>query len=88
MKLTIMQAGMTHTQEDGYVGTVHFRAEGHKHPYEITLHSKNGKEWSYGLFFLEESGSEDDIYEVEEYLEENDDAFDSLVDAAKGALQQ
>jgi hypothetical protein len=86
MKLTILNANMTHNKEDGYVGHVGFQVENHKHDYEITLQSKYGKEWMYALNFLNESGSEEDILAVEEVIEENDEWFDLLVEAAKSKL--
>lgn len=73
--------------EDGYVGQVVFTVEGHPKPYEITLFSKNGKDWDYGLHFAESPGSEQLIDEVEAYLEEEEDAFNALVEAAKQALR-
>jgi hypothetical protein len=86
MKLTIIEARMTGSREDGYVGSVGFQVEDRKHTYEITLHSKYGKEWSYALNFLHESGSEEDILAIEELIEENDEWFNQLVDAAKSKL--
>jgi hypothetical protein len=86
MKFNILGAEMRRT-EDGYVGAVRFEVEGHRRPYEAALHSKDGKDWAYGLFFMNESGSERDIDEVEAYLEENDDAFDLLVDSAWRTLE-
>jgi len=85
--IRIQSASMTHSKEEGYVGQVEFQVEGHKYPYEITLHSTKGKEWSYGLHFLEQSGSEEDILAVEDLLEEEDEYFDQLVEAAKNSLQ-
>jgi hypothetical protein len=87
LKITIDQAKMQHSKESGYVGSVEFRVENHKEPYEITLHSKNGKEWSYGLHFLQTSGSEEEIFAVEELLDEHDEYFDLLVNAAKETLE-
>jgi len=88
MNLTIKNASMTRSEEDGYVGKVVFEVEGHKQPYEVTLHSKKGREWSYGLFFAEESGSEEQLTAVEDFLEENDEWFDKLVEAAKASVQE
>ena len=88
MKLNIMDARLTFAKEDGYVGYVHFEAEGHKQAYEMTLQKKNGKEWSYGLFFLNASGDEEQLYQVEELIEESDETFDELVDAAKRTLDE
>ncbi len=78
---------MTYTKENGYVGNIEFTVEAHKEPYEITIYSKNQKEWSYGLHFLNASGIEEEIFAVEELLDENDESFDLLVEAAKAALQ-
>ncbi|PZD95978.1 hypothetical protein DNH61_11140 [Paenibacillus sambharensis] len=86
MEIMITHAELTHSEEDGYVGKVHLKVAGHKQDYEVALQSKKGKSWSYGLFFLNESGSEDDIFEVEDFLEENDEAFQAVIDAAKNSL--
>lgn len=86
MKIQIGAAEMKQ-DADGIVGQVVFTVEGHPKPYEITLFSENGETWDYGLHFAESSGSEDLIDEVEAYLEEHDEAFDALVEAAKQALR-
>ncbi|GGA07775.1 hypothetical protein GCM10008018_61800 [Paenibacillus marchantiophytorum] len=84
--IEVLKANMEFAKEDGYVGKVEFKVNGHEHPYEITLHSKRGKDdWSYALNFLNESGKEEDIEAVEELLED-DEYFDQLVDAAQKAL--
>ncbi|QGQ96330.1 hypothetical protein EHS13_16300 [Paenibacillus psychroresistens] len=88
MKIIIQKAAMTHSKENGFVGNVEFLVESHKEAYEITLYSKNTKEWSYGLHFLNASGSEEEIFAVEEQLDESDEFFDQLVDAAKAALEE
>ncbi len=80
-----MNAKMEH-DESGYVGNVEFQVEEHKAPYEITLYSKKGKEWMYGLHFLNKSGNEDEIFALEELIDENDTYFDIFVNAAKEAL--
>lgn len=86
MDMRILSANMTYSKEDGYVGKVEFTVEGHKQPYEIALQSKSKKDWSYGLFFSRESGDEDEILAVEDWLEEDDEAFDRLVQAARDTL--
>jgi hypothetical protein len=88
LKIIIQKAKMTHSKEDGYVGNVEFLVESHKEAYEITLYSKNTNEWSYGLHFLNASGSEEEIYAVEELLDDNDEYFDQLVDAAMASLEE
>lgn len=87
MEIKILNARMA-KDADGYSGTVEFEVEGHKLPYEMTLFSEKGKEWEYGLHFLNESGTEEDISKVEEYLEESDDAFYRLIQAAEAALKE
>ncbi|WP_438445831.1 hypothetical protein [Gorillibacterium sp. sgz5001074] len=87
MEIKILNANMTYNKEDGYVGKVEFEVSGHKQPYEIALHSKHNRDWSYGLFFSQESGDEEQILAVEDWLEEDDDAFDLLVKAARDTLK-
>ncbi|XEC97218.1 hypothetical protein AB6A23_12070 [Paenibacillus tarimensis] len=86
MNLTIIDASMTYNEEDGYIGKVHFRAEGDREPYEITLHSKKGKDWMYSLNYLHGHGKEEEMFRMEERLEEDDELFDFLVETAKNAL--
>jgi hypothetical protein len=86
ININVLEVSMTHSKEDGYVGKVHFGVEGHVNKYEIALHSKKGKEWGYGLFFLHESGKEEELLALEDLLEEDDELFDFLVDTAKEKL--
>ncbi|WP_219838246.1 hypothetical protein [Paenibacillus sp. R14(2021)] len=90
MKITIIRAEMTHDKENGYRGAVQFEAEGHKHPYEITLqlNSLRGTTWDYSLRFAKDPGSEDQINEMEAAIESDDDLFDSLIDAAAETLPE
>lgn len=85
MRIEIESAQTRKDADDGTVANVRFRVAGHPKPYEITLFSKSGRDWEYGLHFAEESGSEELIDEVEAYLEEDDAAFRRLVDAALAA---
>lgn len=87
MNVHIIHAIMGHSKEDGYVGSVHFNVEGHQQAYEIALQSKKGKDWGYGLFFLEGSGNEELLLQVEDEIEENDELFEQLIEAGKAALQ-
>lgn len=86
--INIISAKMEYSEDNGYVGSVSFQVEGHKYPYEVTLQSNKGRNWMYALSFLNESGSEEEISEVEERLEEDDEWFDQLVEAAKGSMQR
>jgi len=84
--ITVLHAEMTHSKEDGYVGKVQFGVKGHANQYEIALQSKRGNDWGYGLFFLNESGNEEQLLVLEEQLEEDDELFDFLIETAKGSL--
>ncbi|NHN30569.1 hypothetical protein [Paenibacillus agricola] len=82
----ILEASMTHSKEDGYVGKVSFEVANHKQPYEIMLYRKRGKEWGYSLNFLKEPGGEEEIEALEELLEENDELYNQLIEAAQSKL--
>ncbi|MDF2923428.1 MAG: hypothetical protein K0R57_2342 [Paenibacillaceae bacterium] len=88
MEINILHATMSYSKEDGYVGKVEFEVSGHKEPYEIVLHSKKRQDWSYGLFFLKQPGDEEQIEEVEDWLEDSDEAYLMLIDAAMAALPE
>lgn len=86
--ITIIEASMSYSEENGYVGSVAFTVEGHPAPYEVALQSKKGKDWAYSLLFQRGSGKEEDILAVEESLEEDDELFERLVDAAMKAYRE
>jgi hypothetical protein len=88
MNIQIGTAEMKLDPESGYVGQVRFAVEGHTQDYEITLFSKKGKDWDYGLHFAGAPGSEEHINAVEAFLEEDDDAFAALVEAALDVLEK
>jgi hypothetical protein len=88
MEIVILNATMTHSKEDGYVGNVQFQVDGHKAAYEITLYRKNGKEWMYGLHFHGESGDEEELFALEDLIDDNDEVFGKLVEAAKSVLAE
>jgi hypothetical protein len=81
MTINITSATISHSKEDGYIGKVTFEYAEQSAPYEITLQSKKTKDWNYSLNFANESGKEEDILFVDNKLEEDDDLFDSLVEA-------
>lgn len=87
MNISISNAKMTYDKDNGYTGQVEFSVEGHKCPYELTMHSTKGNEWSYGLHFLGEPGKEEEIFAVEEYIEDNDESFDRLIEAARSKCE-
>ncbi|WP_424765505.1 hypothetical protein [Paenibacillus sp. sgz302251] len=86
INIKLLDASMTYSKEDGYVGKVQFGVEGHLNAYEMTLHRKKGKDWGYGLFFLHESGKEEQLLALEDLIEEDDELFDFLVEAAEAKL--
>ncbi|MFC7680269.1 hypothetical protein [Paenibacillus sp. GCM10028914] len=81
-QLTIERADMRRDEENNFVGYAVFTMEGQAAAYEITFLSKNGKDWDYSLNFAGESGPEEDFLKVDALIEENDDLFDDLLDAA------
>jgi predicted RNase H-like HicB family nuclease len=83
MKINVLNATMTHSETNGYFGQVRFEIDGHKQPYEMTLQSdRRLDDWNYSLNFMNEPGSGEEIDAVERAIEENDDLFDTLVEAA------
>ncbi|NGM84076.1 hypothetical protein G5B47_16785 [Paenibacillus sp. 7124] len=85
MSVSVTEAAMRRDAEGNYVGRTVFTLEGHAAPYEITFFSKKGKEWDYSLSFAGESGSEEQFLELDAKLEEDDELFDRLLDAALDA---
>ncbi len=83
MKVNILSAKMSQSEDEGFVGNVQFEVENHKQPYEVTLQSNNGRNnWSYALNFWNQPGSEEEIQAVDERLEEDDAFFELFVIAA------
>lgn len=82
MRFEIQRAEMSLNEDENYVGRTIFTLENHKAPYEITFFSKKGKEWEYSLSFAGEPGSEEQFLEADELLENDDELFDDLLDAA------
>jgi predicted RNase H-like HicB family nuclease len=87
MEIMIRNVVMSRTDEDGWLGKVEFAVKDHKEPYEIVFHSKDGRDWGYSLHFLDESGPEEEIDALDQYLEENDEAYEMLLDAALQAAR-
>ncbi|GIO37350.1 hypothetical protein J41TS12_22110 [Paenibacillus antibioticophila] len=86
MKFNIVEASMHKDSEGAFLGKTVFEVEGHKAAYEITFFSKRGKEWDYSLHYAHESGIEAQLMEVDAALEEDDDWFDALLEAAQATL--
>ncbi|WP_213618281.1 hypothetical protein [Paenibacillus sp. J22TS3] len=77
---------MQRQEDETYLGRTVFKVTGHKQDYEITFFSKRGKEWDYSLHFANESGDEDELLAVDARIEEDDEWFDRLLDAAMDTL--
>ncbi|HEY4391702.1 MAG TPA: hypothetical protein VGN02_10200 [Paenibacillus sp.] len=82
MNLTILQSEMRKDEDGSYVGKTIFQVDSHKADYEITFYSKKGREWDYSLNYAKESGAEEELLAVDERIEQDDEWFDSLLDAA------
>ncbi|WP_397330595.1 hypothetical protein [Paenibacillus polymyxa] len=82
VNIEIISAEMRREGEKGYVGNTVYRTEGEKSVYEITFMSKNGKDWDYSLHFTEQSGDEEELLRMDELLENDDDLYNQLLDAA------
>ncbi|MNN61462.1 hypothetical protein D3C81_1766970 [compost metagenome] len=88
MNLTIVTAEMKKAEDGTYLGKTIFRAESHKADYEITFYSKRGNDWDYSLSYANEPGVEEQLIEVDQAIEQNDELFDRLLDAAWDTLQE
>ncbi|MDH6368958.1 hypothetical protein M2444_000736 [Paenibacillus sp. PastF-3] len=82
MNLEIVSAEMSRKEDKSYVGRTIFTLENHKAPYEITFFSTRGTEWDYSLSFAGEPGSEEQFLETDALLENDDDIYNQLLDAA------
>ncbi|MFD5020312.1 hypothetical protein ACFWMP_15525 [Paenibacillus sp. NPDC058367] len=82
MNLEIVSAEMSRKEDKSYVGRTIFTLENHKSPYEITFFSTRGTEWDYSLSFAGEPGSEEQFLETDALLENDDDVYNQLLDAA------
>ncbi|MDR0267531.1 hypothetical protein [Paenibacillus sp.] len=88
MEYQIIKADMKQNEDKQYLGHVTFTLAGQRSQYEITLFSKKGKDWDYSLNYAGESGIEEEFLKADELLEEDDDLFDALVDAALESMEQ
>ncbi|MNS05675.1 hypothetical protein D3C72_370810 [compost metagenome] len=88
MELELISAVMERQEDLTYLGKTIFKVSGHKEEYEITFFSKRGKDWDYSLHFANESGDEDQLLAVDTRIEEDDEWFDKLLDAALDTLPE
>ncbi|AIQ52971.1 MULTISPECIES: hypothetical protein [Paenibacillus] len=82
MNVEIVKAELKREEDRSFIGRTVFTVEQHTSPYEITFFSKRGSEWDYSLSFAGEPGSEEQFLEVDGLLENDDDFFNQLLDAA------
>lgn len=88
MNLTIKAAEMRKDEDGTYVGRTVFQVDSHKVDYEITFFSKRGKEWDYSLHYADEPGDEDELLAVDARIEEDNEWFDTLLDAAWNTMTE
>lgn len=87
MDIKILNARMERMEDKSYKGKVEAEVAGHKEPYELTIYSKSGDMWEYSLHFLKQPGPEEEILAFEEFIENDGEAFDTLVDAAWDTME-
>lgn len=82
MNFKILQSEMRKDEDGAYVGKTIFQVDSHKANYEITFFSKNSRDWDYSLHYAKESGVEEELLAVDKRIEQDDEWFDGLLDAA------
>ncbi|OZB95220.1 hypothetical protein [Paenibacillus sp. XY044] len=87
MDFTIIAAEMKLDEEQHYVGHTIFTLEGQKSKYEVTFFSKRGNDWDYSLNYADESGVEEEMLQADARLDQDDDLFDALLDAALDTMK-
>lgn len=87
MNINIREAKMEELPDGTLVGAVVFEAEGHRSLYELSLRNEKNH-WDYSLHFSNESGSDEEIAAVSDRIDEDDELFDRLLDAALDALEE
>ncbi|MFB5265552.1 hypothetical protein ACE41H_01930 [Paenibacillus enshidis] len=87
-EVQIKQAELKKGEDGTYTGHVIFSLEGNQSSYEVLLYSKKGKKWDYSIHFAEGRRSEEEMLAVDARLEEDDNLFDLLLEAAQASLQE
>lgn len=87
MKLHIIEASMNKEADGSYLGNTIFQVDDIEIKYEITLFSKRGNDWDYSLHYADEPGKEELFLAVDAYIEQSDEAFDELLDAAWNSME-
>lgn len=88
MSYNIISATMHRDEEKHWLGHTVFTIGESKTEYEISFFSKNGKDWDYSLHFAGEPGAEEEFLQLDARLEEDDDLYDDLLDAAIDSIPE
>ena len=88
MKLNVITASMKKEVDGSFLGKTIFQANEDSTKYEITFFSKRGKDWDYSLHFADDPGKEELLLAVDAHIEQSDDDFDELLDAALNNMDE
>lgn len=88
MKLNIIEASMKKEADGSFLGKTIFQANEDTTKYEITFFSKRGKDWDYSLHYSDEPGNEELLLDVDTHIEQSDEAYDLLLDAAWNSMDE
>ncbi|WP_318245285.1 hypothetical protein [Paenibacillus gallinarum] len=88
MSYNIIRASMHRDEEKHWLGNTVFTIGESKTEYEISFFSKNGKDWDYSLHFAAEPGVEEEFLQLDARLEEDDDLYNDLLDAAIDSIPE
>jgi hypothetical protein len=87
IQLTVVETAMIRKPNGEYSGYTRFQANQAATIYELSLASDDGKDWMYNLHFTANSGTDELMDEVSNWIDENDEAFDELLQAALDHVQ-
>ncbi|MCM3783774.1 hypothetical protein M3231_12390 [Neobacillus mesonae] len=82
MSYKVIKASMGKNENNEWLGSTVFVMGENTVEYEISFFSKNGKDWDYSLHFADEPGEEEEFLKLDAQIEEDDELFDDLLDAA------
>jgi hypothetical protein len=87
IRFTVVEAAMIRNPKGEYSGFTKFQANQAPTIYELSLASDDGNDWMYNLHFTENSGTDELMDQVSNWIDENDEAFDELLQAALDNVQ-
>ncbi|MBP1903926.1 hypothetical protein J2Z32_000543 [Paenibacillus turicensis] len=88
MKINVVAASMKKEADGSFLGKTIFQANEDPTKYEITFFSKRGKDWDYSLHYADEPGNEELLLAVDAHIEQSDEDFDQLLDAAWNSMDE